>query len=226
MLELLITLLALSAVCILVWFASRRGRAWQKLSGQLTGPVEQMQEQILLTADTAVDRLDAKIAQMEILLAEIDRRSNLLAQQSQQLQMQQLHVEQQQQQFKEWVHSTGKKWEADFEARKAAIQMPLQLPVQQAPVTPVALQSFQPATQTRPKNEYALPDNANMKTRLANRGEEERAQAEAAETSQDKRAKIMELNEQGWSESDIAKKMGIGRGEVMLLLKLRKKTVQ
>ena len=75
----------------------------QRLSGNLSGPVEQMQEQILLAADTAVDRLDAKIAQMEILLAEIDRRSSLLAQQSQQLQMRQLQCEQQQQQMMEWM---------------------------------------------------------------------------------------------------------------------------
>ena len=99
MLNVTLTILALLVACLLVWFAVRRSKMVQRVSGNLSGPVEQMQEQILLTADTAVDRLDSKIAQMEILLAEIDRRSNLLAQQSQQLQMRQLQCEQQQQQM-------------------------------------------------------------------------------------------------------------------------------
>ena len=42
----------------------------------------------------------------------------------------------------------------------------------------------------------------------------------------DKRTMILDMAEQGWSVTDIAQKMGIGKGEVMLLLKLRKKTVE
>ena len=97
MLNVILTILALVIACLIVWVAVRRSRVVQRVSGNLSGPVEQMQEQILLTADTAIDRLDSKIAQMEILLAEIDRRSNLLAQQSQQNQLRQLQLEQQQQ---------------------------------------------------------------------------------------------------------------------------------
>ena len=40
-----------------------------------------------------------------------------------------------------------------------------------------------------------------------------------------KRTAILEMAEQGYSVTDIAQKMGIGKGEVMLLLKLRKKVV-
>ena len=94
MLNVILTILALAIACLIVWVAVRRSRIVQQVSGNLSGPVEQMQEQILLTADTAIDRLDSKIAQMEILLAEIDRRSNLLAQQSQQNQLRQLQLEQ------------------------------------------------------------------------------------------------------------------------------------
>jgi DNA-directed RNA polymerase specialized sigma24 family protein len=42
---------------------------------------------------------------------------------------------------------------------------------------------------------------------------------------QDKRAVILDLAEQGFSVTDIAQKMGVGKGEVMLLLKLRKKAI-
>ena len=35
---------------------------------------------------------------------------------------------------------------------------------------------------------------------------------------------ILEMAEQGYSVTDIAQNMGVGKGEVMLLLKLRKKT--
>ena len=42
----------------------------------------------------------------------------------------------------------------------------------------------------------------------------------------DKRTTILDMAEQGWSVTDIAQKMGIGKGEVMLLLKLRKKSVE
>ena len=96
MLTVTLTALALTAACIIVWFAARRTRVVQRVSTRLSGPVEQMQEQIMMTADTAVDHLDGKMAQMEILLSEIDRRSALLAQQSKQLQLQQLQLEQQQ----------------------------------------------------------------------------------------------------------------------------------
>ena len=87
MLTVTLTVIALAVAGFVVWIAARRSNIVQRVSGNLSGPVEQMQEQILLTADTAVDRLDGKIAQMEILLAEIDRRSTILAQQTKQQQL-------------------------------------------------------------------------------------------------------------------------------------------
>jgi hypothetical protein len=82
------------------------------------GPVEQMREQILLTADTAVDRLDGKIAQMEILLAEIDRRSTALVQQSKQQQLAKLQLEQQQQQLATWLQSQRQLLETEIQRRQ------------------------------------------------------------------------------------------------------------
>ena len=67
MLTVTLTVIALAVVGVVVWIAARRTHFVQRVSGDLSGPVEQMREQILLTADTAVDRLDGKIAQMEIL---------------------------------------------------------------------------------------------------------------------------------------------------------------
>ena len=58
MLNVTLTILALLVACLLVWFAVRRSKMVQRVSENLSGPVEQMQEQILLTADTAIDRLD------------------------------------------------------------------------------------------------------------------------------------------------------------------------
>lgn len=239
MLELLITTLALAAVCFLVWLGSRKSKAFQKLSGQMSGPLEQMQDQILLTADTAVDRLDAKIAQMEILLAEIDRRSTLLAQQSQQQQLQQLQLEQQQQQFKEWLRATSKKFEQDFESKATLLQNFRQnSPLQHLPVefsssansnamgritekTPVSENSRSAAMPRQNPDSVAEADG--VKQRQSLRNEIIKESSQPMESATDKRTKIFQLAEQGWAEGDIAQKMGIGKGEVMLLLKLRKK---
>ena len=118
MLTVVLTVIALAVACIIVWIAARRTRIVQRVSGNLSGPVEQMQEQILLTADTAVDRLDGKIAQMEILLAEIDRRSTALVQQSKQQQMHQLQIEQQQQQLVSWLQTQRQNLDKEFQQRQ------------------------------------------------------------------------------------------------------------
>ena len=201
MLNVTLTILALLVACLLVWFAVRRSKMVQRVSGDLSGPVEQMQEQILLTADTAVDRLDSKIAQMEILLAEIDRRSNLLAQQSQQLQMRQLQCEQQQQQMMEWLQ---KRTQPLSSLKTALREIPTEpaRPIQEkhtALETPIAVAAVKAPTKTMAQSKPLVPD---------------------------KRTMILDMAEQGWSVTDIAQKMGIGKGEVMLLLKLRKKTVE
>lgn len=241
MLELTLIILAIVTAGVIVWFGARRSKAMQQLSGQLSGPVEQMQEQILLTADTAVDRLDSKIAQMEILLAEIDRRSNNLAQQSQQFQMRQLQLEQQQQQLKEWLQKKQQQLDNEFELRQHMMEKNQRLAVQANP----SAASVQPVPQTRPALEVEelptqgkfvrsarnahqeLPSDLNSSQRAPVSGSPVKQSAETSiprRPTQDKRSMILELAEQGWSESDIAQKMGIGKGEVMLLLKLRKKT--
>ena len=46
MLNVTLTILALLVACLLVWFAVRRSKMVQRVSGDLSGPVEQMQEQI------------------------------------------------------------------------------------------------------------------------------------------------------------------------------------
>lgn len=67
-----------------------------------------------MTADSAVDRLDGKIAQMEILLSKLIRRSNITAQQIKQLQLQQLQSEQQQQQQAVWFQTQRQQLEEIF----------------------------------------------------------------------------------------------------------------
>ena len=121
MLTVVLTVIALAVACVIVWIAARRTRIVQRVSGNLSGPVEQMQEQILLTADTAVDRLDGKIAQMEILLAEIDRRSTVLVQQSKQQQMNQLQIEQQQQQLVVWLQTQRQNFDKEFQQAETAM---------------------------------------------------------------------------------------------------------
>lgn len=238
MLNVTLTILALFVACLLVWFAMRRSKMVQRVSENLSGPVEQMQEQILLTADTAIDRLDSKIAQMEILLAEIDRRSNLLAQQSQQLQMRQLQCEQQQQQMMEWLQKQRQQIEQELVLRQQAMaRLPQPAPVLEiaSPVRPNSART-QPLTSLKP----ALRE---MPTEPARMTQEQQIVAQppipatgvkpAIKTTaqskplvKDKRTMILDMAEQGWSVTDIAQKMGIGKGEVMLLLKLRKKTVE
>ena len=238
MLNVTLTILALFVACLLVWFAVRRSKMVQRVSGNLSGPVEQMQEQILLTADTAVDRLDSKIAQMEILLAEIDRRSNLLAQQSQQLQMRQLQCEQQQQQMLEWLQKQRQQMEQELVLRQQAMA---KLP-QPAPVLEIAspVRSNPARTQPLTSLKTALRE-APAEPVKTNQEQQTVAQPPIPATvvkpatkpiSQskplvaDKRTMILDMAEQGWSVTDIAQKMGIGKGEVMLLLKLRKKTME
>ena len=217
MLTVTLAVLALCVACVIVWFAVRRSKAVQRVSGSFSGPVEQMQEQILMTADSAVDRLDGKIAQMEILLSEIDRRSNILAQQIKQLQLQQLQSEQQQQQQAVWFQTQRQQLEKDFLLRQQAFEriQPLANVMPVAKITPQAfVQPVENPQEMKPQHEPPKPKVAKIPKVTA---------AVNNPPAQDKRATILEMAEQGFSETDIAQKMGIGKGEVMLLLKLRKK---
>lgn len=203
MLTATLTLLASTIVCILVWLAVRRSRSVERVTGYLSDPVEHMQEQILLTADSAVDRLDDKIAQMEILLAEIDRRTTVLAQQSKQQQLQQLQIEQQQQQLASWIKSQRQQIESEFELRRDVISK-IHAPAPAAAPAP-ATPPLSPEPERRVRT--VRPDAADHTP------------------PQDKRALILDLAEKGVPVTEIARQMGVGKGEVMLLLKLRKKAV-
>jgi len=220
MLTVVLTVIALAVACIIVWIAARRTRIVQRVSGNLSGPVEQMQEQILLTADTAVDRLDGKIAQMEILLAEIDRRSTALVQQSKQQQMHQLQIEQQQQQLVAWLQTQRQNLDKEFQQRQQEL---LQALATRAPSMPMdsnpdrLVSSVDADLAARPEPRPAPPTRA-KEPKLK---KEPPAIVDAAPP--DKRTAILEMAEQGYSVTDIAQKMGVGKGEVMLLLKLRKK---
>ena len=239
MLNLTLTILALLVACLLVWLAVRRSKMVQRVSGNLSGPVEQMREQILLTADSAVDRLDAKIAQMEILLAEIDRRSSLLVQQSQQLQMRQLQCEQQQQQMMDWLQKQRQHFEQQMVLRQQEFTrssqpapiMEVVPPVRQispriSPLTPSArapqrelsVEPVMPPLEQPKKPEPIIAVSAAKPSA--------KVSVQSKPLVTDKRTMILDMAEQGWSVTDIAQKMGIGKGEVMLLLKLRKKTVE
>lgn len=228
MLELTLIILAIATAGLIVWFGARRSKALRQLSGQLSGPVEQMQEQILLTADTAVDRLDSKIAQMEILLAEIDRRGNNLAQQSQQFQLRQLQLEQQQQQLKEWMQKKQQQLESEFELRQHMLEKKLRPAVQASPAPVIEETEFQIKSARPTKNNYqnlSSDLNLNQRSQVPGRSAKQSTATSVLQPpTRDKRSLILELDEQGWSEADIAQKMGIGKGEVMLLLKLRKKS--
>ena len=237
MLTVTLTVIALAVAGFVVWIAARRSNIVQRVSGNLSGPVEQMQEQILLTADTAVDRLDGKIAQMEILLAEIDRRSTILAQQTKQQQLAQLQLEQQQQQLVSWLHSQRQLLETEFQRRQqdlfrnqaaAAVAAPIAVPVATTPTVPE-----NPATLPQPDNPVAVEERSGPNfrptprpklTRPAIAGSRKELPDAQTAPATDKRAAILEMAEQGRSVTDIAQTMGIGKGEVMLLLKLRKKT--
>ena len=237
MLTVTLTVIALAVAGFVVWIAARRSNIVQRVSGNLSGPVEQMQEQILLTADTAVDRLDGKIAQMEILLAEIDRRSTILAQQTKQQQLAQLQLEQQQQQLVSWLHSQRQLLETECQRRQqdllrnqaaTAVAAPITVPVATTPTAPET-----PANLPQPDNPVAVEERSGPNfrptprpklTRPAIAGSRKELPDAQTAPATDKRAAILEMAEQGRSVTDIAQTMGIGKGEVMLLLKLRKKT--
>lgn len=230
MLTVTITILALLAASAIAWYGFRRMRTIQQVSGQLSGPVEEMREQLLLTADSAVDRLDGKMAQMEILLAELDRRSNLLAQQSQRQQVLHSQLEQQQQQLAEWFAQQHRLIEKEAALARQMIENQKEMQQQTFPILQTetsqrtqelpkkrSVASIQPEIISLPV-EKARPDS--LPPRMM------RAIAVASPSSQglpDKRTLMLNLAEQGMSAEDIAKKLGVGKGEVMLLLKLRKK---
>ena len=231
MLTATLTILALLAASVIVWFGYRRTCVLQKVSGQLSGPVEQMKEQLLLTADSAIDRLDGKMAQMEILLSELDRRSNLLAQQSQRQQVAQNQLEQQQQQLTLWFVQQRKQLEQEIASARAmqekiAAVVPHPIPAME--VSPPANQ-LSPVSQTtvsgvaQPTAGRTAPARVNVVPAVQRLQKVNKNVADREEPAVDKRTLILEMAEQGMSVEEIAKKMSVGKGEVMLLLKLRKK---
>lgn len=232
MLTVTMTILALLAASAIVWFGFRRTRVLQQVSGQLSGPVEQMKEQLLLTADFAIDRLDGKMAQMEILLSELDRRSNLLAQQSQRQQVAQNQLEQQQQQLTLWFAQQRRQLEQEFASarvvqEKLATAVSQPLPVMEAlpvvnPLPPVSPSVISVVAPQPPAGRIA-PDKASAAPLAQRLQKATKTALEREQPVTDKRTLILDMAEQGMSVEDIAKKMGVGKGEVMLLLKLRKK---
>ena len=230
MLTVVLTVIALAVACVIVWIAARRTRIVQRVSGNLSGPVEQMQEQILLTADTAVDRLDGKIAQMEILLAEIDRRSTVLVQQSKQQQMNQLQIEQQQQQLVAWLQTQRQNIDKEFQQRQQELLQVLptrapstQLGVNSSPAMPMDLKPDRSVSPVEAELAARPEPRPAPQTRAKETKLKKEAPAIVDAAPPDKRTAILGMSEQGYSVTDIAQKMGIGKGEVMLLLKLRKK---
>ena len=230
MLTVTLTALALAAACMIVWFAARRTQVVQRVSTRLSGPVEQMQEQIMLTADTAVDHLDGKMAQMEILLSEIDRRSALLAQQSKQQQLQQLQLEQQQQQLVIWFQTQRQQAEKEFALKHQElmnVQAQQKMSAQQssfAEKSSVETESVRISGNERNAEtvETDTKPISSRSTKIEKISREPKNEAPPPPRN-DKRATILDMAEQGCSVTEIAQKMGVGKGEVMLLLKLRKK---
>ena len=231
MLTVTMTILALLAASAIVWLGYRRTRVLQQVSGQLSGPVEQMKEQLLLTADSAIDRLDGQMAQMEILLSELDRRSNLLAQQSQRQQVAQNQLEQQQQQLALWFVQQRKQLEQEIASARAmqekvAAVVPQPAPVMEvlppasqfSPVSPATVSVVSQPSAGRITSDKVSTVPVVQRLQKVNRNVVDRDQPVV-----DKRILILEMAEQGMSVEDIAKKMSVGKGEVMLLLKLRKK---
>lgn len=213
---------ALAVACVVVWFAARRTKTVQRVSSHLSGPVEQMQEQILLTADMAVDRLDGKIAQMEILLSEIDRRSTLMVQQNKQQQLLQLQLEQQQQQLVVWVQTQKQQFDQELikiQARQIASAQPLSTEC----VDSVGAENVMTHFDER-VNDQSEVDAKPIASHNAKGSKIPHAvKFEVQPPQKDKRTTILDMAEQGCSVTDIAQKMGVGKGEVMLLLKLRKR---
>ena len=195
MLTFSLTALIVAIALVVVWLGFHRSRAVQQVSGYLTGPVDQMKEQLLLTADSAIDRLDSKIAQMEILLAEIDRRSTLLAQQSQRQQLTQTQLEQQQQALTVWVQQQRRQFEQDFALRQ---QLMPKVQVVESPVVTVA-----PALKTVAPVELETivqAEEKSIKKITSTRAGKKAKVSEKQETVlPDKRTQILELAEQGIS---------------------------
>ena len=236
MLTVTMTILALLAASAIVWFGYRRTRVLQQVSGQLSGPVEQMKEQLLLTADSAIDRLDGKMAQMEILLSELDRRSNLLAQQSQRQQVAQNQLEQQQQQLTLWFTQQRRQLEQEITSarmvqEKLATAVPQPLPVSEAlpvvnplsSVSPAVISVVAPQPDPKPPAGRIAPDKASAVPLAQRLQKVAKTALDREQPVTDKRTLILDMSEQGMSVEEMAKNMGVGKGEVMLLLKLRKK---
>lgn len=203
----ILIVVSLVLTTLLVWLAYRYLRNSRVATDQLSGPVLRIQEELLLTADSAVDRLDSKMAQIEILLEEMDRRGRVISQQIERQQALQSQTELQRKQLGEWLQQERLRLDESFETQRQLLEGILQ---QQATAPKVV--SLPPISAAAPIASPGPRKNA------AARKKEEEAPI-------DKRSLILKLAEEGMPEMEIARKIGVGKGEVTLLLKLRKKTI-
>lgn len=191
---------ALILASLIVWLGYRYLRHSRIAKDQLSGPVLRIQEELMLTADSAVDRMDGKMAQIEILLEELDRRGRLISQQIERQQTIQNQIEIQRKQLSELLQQQQQKLELEFENRRLALENMIRFPVTVNAVAPV-----EPVTVSASPKKIATLKKNNEDQQL------------------DKRAMILKLSEEGLNETEIAQKIGVGKGEVTLLLRLRKK---
>lgn len=201
---LVITIISvLALVGLVVFFAFRRLKLMQRLQSNLRIPVAEMQEQIEITASSAVERLDEKIAEIEVLLAELDRRSRLVAQQIEL--EQQLHgqIQKQQMQLQKLIQQEV----ADLNQKQIAIQQSIE-----------TCQNLSTSTSMTGKSDTNTQQPLAIETPISQ-------PSSRIGKSVNKRAWVLELAEQGVEIADIAKQTGMGKGEVSLILKLKKKLV-
>ena len=166
-----------------------------------------MKDQLLLTADSAVDRLDDKMAQMEILLSELDRRSNLLAQQSQRQQALHNQMEQQQRQLTEWFQQQRRLLEQETAAVRQLSDSRRMQPQQVLQVLPPQLVVSQPGyTQSQSNVPASVQPQTNLLPEEKFKPEpvSQRQQKSAGfavtvnQAAPDKRMLMLEMAEQGW----------------------------
>ena len=174
-----------------------------RLQNNLRLPVAEMQEQIEITASAAVERLDEKIAEIEVLLAELDRRSRLVAQQIELEQQLYGQIQKQQLQLQKLVQQEV----ADLHQKQIAIQQNMEV-----------YQNLSASFNTNVKADTIPQQPSVLETPIIH-------QSNRTGKVLNKRAWVMELADQGIEIPDIAKQTGMGKGEVSLILKLKKKLV-
>ena len=184
---------------LIIWLGYRYLRNSRTAKDHFSGPVLRIQEELMLTADSAIDRMDGKMAQIEILLEELDRRGRLISQQIERQQSLQNQIEIQRKQMSDWLLQQQQKLDMEFENRRLIIESLAHNPM--TVYTPPAVAQIPVAP--RPRKISTLKKTEDQPL--------------------DKRSMILKLAEEGLSDTEIAQKIGIGKGEVTLLLKLRKK---